>query len=165
MNILYLLRHAQAEPGRAYDDDRDRPLTEDGRHDAGRLGRLLAATDQLPDGIVTSAAVRARQTAEALSEGGQWKVDVPLRTSHALYQAQPADVLDEIQALPDELGAVLLVGHEPAWSTTVSQFLGSANVSLSPGTCVRIDTADQPWREVQFGDGMLRWMLPPGLLR
>jgi phosphohistidine phosphatase len=165
MNILYLLRHAQAEPGRDYDDDRDRPLTDTGRRDAGRLGRLLAATDQLPDGIVTSTAVRARQTANALSDGGHWAVEVPLRSSHALYQAQPADVLEEIQSLPDELGAVLLVGHEPAWSTTVSRLLGSANISLPTGTCVRIDTADQSWGEVQFGDGMLRWMLPPSLLR
>ncbi len=165
MNVLYFLRHAQAERGTNYDDDRDRPLTAEGRRDASRLGRLLAATDQLPDGIVTSPAVRAHQTAKALSEGGQWQVDVPLRSSHALYQAQPADVLEEIQALPDELGAVLIVGHQPAWGTTVSQLLGSANVSLPPGTCVRIDTADHPWRELQFGDGMLRWMLPPGLLR
>jgi phosphohistidine phosphatase len=164
MSTLYLLRHAKAEPGRTYADDRDRPLTDEGRHDAGRLGQLLAATDQLPEGIVTSTAVRARQTAKALSDEGQWQVDVPLRSSHALYQAQPADVLKEIQALPDELRAVLLVGHEPAWSTTVSQLMGSANVSLPPGTCVRIDAADQPWRELQFGDGMLRWMLPPGLL-
>jgi len=165
MNTLYLLRHADAEPGRSYDDDRDRPLTEEGYHDAGRLGQLLAATDQLPDGIVTSPAVRARQTAEALSERGQWQVEVPLRSSHALYQAQPAEVLEEIQALSDERRAVLLVGHEPAWSTAVSQLLGSANVSLPPGTCVRIDTEAPSWREVRFGEGRLRWMLPPTLLR
>jgi len=164
MNTLYLLRHADAEPRAQAADDHERALTEKGRADARRLGQLLGATEQVPDQFLCSTAVRARQTADGLSEGGRWQVEVPLRSSHALYQAEPADVLDVIQALDDSLGTVLLVGHEPAWSATVSGLLGSANVSLPPGTCVRIDT-DRDWADVAFGSGVLRWMAPPSLLR
>ena len=164
MHTLYLLRHAAAEPPRDYDDDRERELSTDGRRDARRLGRLLAATDQLPDQMIASSAVRTRQTAEALPEGGEWMADVPLRTSHNLYEAQPADVLDEIQSTDDDVRALLLVGHEPTWSTTVSQLVGAANVSLPPGTCVRIGTNVSRWQNLSFGDGTLHWMIPPALL-
>ncbi len=164
MNTLFLLRHADAEPPKYYDDDRDRELSSAGQQDARRLGRFLAATDQLPDQFVTSTAVRARETAEALSEGGEWRTEVPHRPSHALYRAQPADVLEEIQATEDGVGALLLVGHEPTWSTTVSQLVGAAKVSLPAGTCVRIDANGDAWSTLSFGDGTLRWMIPPNLL-
>jgi phosphohistidine phosphatase len=164
MKTLYLLRHADAEPAKYYDDDRDRELSSKGERDARRLGRFLAATDQLPDQFVTSTAVRARRTVEALPAGGEWQAEVPVRPSHALYQAQPADVLDEIQATDDDVQSILLVGHEPTWSTTVSQMIGAANVSLPPGTCVRIDVNGDAWSSLSFGDGTLRWMIPPKLL-
>jgi len=164
MHTLYLLRHADAEPARHYDDDRDRELSSTGRRDARRLGQFLAATDQLPDQMSASSAVRARRTAEALLEGGEWGAEVPLRTNHSLYRSQPADVLDEIHSADDGLRALLLVGHEPTWSTTVSQLVGAANVSLPPGTCVRIDASVRRWGDLTFGDGTLRWMVPPKLL-
>jgi len=164
MHTLYFLRHADADPPKYYDDDQDRELSSDGERDARRLGQFLSATDQLPDQFITSTAVRARQTAEALPEGGDWMAEVPLRTSHTLYQAQPADVLAEIQSTEDGVRAILLVGHEPTWSTTVSQMVGAANVALPPGTCVRIDTAVDQWSNLKFGDGTLHWMIPPKLL-
>ena len=164
MNTIYLLRHAKADPPEYYDDDQDRELSTDGLRDARRLGRFLSATDQLPDQFVTSTAVRARQTAEALPEGGQWMAEVPLLTTHALVQPQPPDVLEQIQSPADEVRALMLVGHEPAWSTTVSQLVGAANVSLPAGTCVRIDAAVDGWKNLTFGDGTLHWMIPPKLL-
>lgn len=165
MNSIFLLRHAAAHHGRAYDHDKDRELTPEGVQDARRLGRFLGATDQLPDCFVTSTAVRARQMTDALPTGGQWNVEVPLRSTHALYEAEPADVLEEIQATKQEVRAVMVVGHEPALSTVASRLLGSANISFSPGTCVRIDAGPDRWQEVEFGSGVLRWMIPPTILR
>lgn len=165
MNSIFLLRHAAAHQVEAYDHDKDRELTQEGVQDAHRLGQFLAATDQIPDCFVTSTAVRARQMTDALPAGGQWKVEVPLRSTHALYQAEPADVLEEIQATNEEVRAVMVVGHEPTLSTVASRLLGSANISLSPCTCVRIDADPDQWREVQFGSGVLRWMIPPTVLR
>lgn len=164
MRTFYFLRHADAESAEYYDDDRGRELSTEGKRDARRLGRFLSETDQLPDQFVTSPAVRARQTAEALPQGGRWVAEVPLRTSTDLYQAQPADVLEEIRSVDADVRTLLLVGHEPTWSTTVSQMVGAANVSLPAGTCVRIDVEGDRWADLVFGDGTLRWMIPPKLL-
>lgn len=164
MKTVYLLRHADAEPIHAYDDDHERELSANGRRDANRLGAFLDETGQVPDQFVSSTAVRARRTVELLADAEARSVDVPFRSTHALYRAEPADVLQEVHALDASLQSVMVVGHEPAWSTTVSRLVGSANVSLSPGACVRIDT-EQSWADLQFGGGILRWMVPPTLLR
>lgn len=163
MKTIYLLRHGDAESAASYDDDHDRQLTEQGRRAMRRLGQFMAATGQVPDRFVTSTAVRARQTVEALMNGDAELADLPLRASHALYQAEPVDVLEEIQTTGTEAQSVLLVGHQPAWSTAVSQFVGTAHVSLPPGTCAQIDVPADQWADVAFGSGVLRWLLPPRL--
>jgi len=164
MNTLLLLRHAQAESSARAPSDHDRTLTDTGRADARRLGERLRSINQPPDLILTSSAVRARETAASLTEAGSGVAPVPLRTTHALYQAQPADVLNAVQALDAEADRVLLVGHQPTWSTVVSRLIGTATVSLPPGTAVRIDVGAD-WADVAFGMGTLRWMVPPALLR
>ena len=162
MNTLYILRHADAERRAKHDDDHERPLTSEGETAAQRLGQFLAATEQRPEQCISSTAVRAHRTAELLAEGADW--ELPLRSVNALYKAQPADVLEEMHAVDDNVQSILLVGHEPAWSATVSSLLGSANVSLTPGTCVRVDT-EKAWSDIRFGSGVLRWMVPPAILR
>lgn len=162
MHSIYLLRHADAAPRDEYEDDHARDLSPAGQRQARRLGRFVDETGHVPDQFVSSTAVRARRTAELLA--GQWTKEVPFRATHALYQAAPADVVNELQTMAASLESVLVVGHEPAWSAAVSGLIGSANVSLPPGTCVKIDT-EARWADLQFGDGILRWMVPPTLLQ
>lgn len=160
MSIIYLVRHADAE--QSAPTDADRPLSNAGHREARRLGALLDGADERPDQFVSSSAVRARQTAEGIAAGGGWDEQVPLRSVHALYEAEPADVLEAIRGVESSLNAVMFVGHEPSWSTTVSRLVGTAQVSLPTGTCVRIDSP-RPWTDVVFGAGTLRWMVPPSL--
>jgi phosphohistidine phosphatase len=162
MSIIYLARHAHAESSGS--TDAERPLSASGRQEARRLGALLQTADERPGQFVSSSAVRARQTAEEVAAGAGWDGPVPMRSVHALYEAEPADVLEAIRGVDPSLDAVMLVGHEPSWSATVSRLIGSAQVSLPPGTCVRIDSP-QRWDELVFGAGTLRWMVPPSLTR
>lgn len=162
MSIIYLVRHADAK--QSAPTDADRPLSNVGHQEAHRLGTLLNSADERPDQFVSSSAVRARQTAKGIAAGGGWDEQVPLRSVHALYEAEPADVLEAIRRVESSLNAVMFVGHEPGWSTTVSRLIGTAQVSLSTGTCVRIDSP-RPWSDVVFGAGTLRWMVPPSLTR
>ncbi len=162
MSIIYLVRHAEAE--QSAPTDADRPLSDAGHREARRLGALLNSADERPDQFVSSSAVRARQTAEGIADGGGWDEQVPLRSVHDLYEAEPADVLEAMRGVESSLNAVMFVGHEPSLSTTVSRLVGTAQVSLPTGTCVRIDSP-RPWADVVFGAGTLRWMVPPSLTR
>src|SRR4051794_35355380 len=64
---LFLIRHAEAVPhgDPNYEDD-DRPLTDEGRVEARRLGAALGAHAVRFDRILCSPLPRARQTAEEL---------------------------------------------------------------------------------------------------
>src|SRR3954470_17913951 len=67
MTELRFLRHAHAgDPGKWTRPDAERPLSDKGRRQAARLGRLLASIDDQPDVFITSPKVRAVQTAEGV---------------------------------------------------------------------------------------------------
>ena len=99
---LILWRHADAEDGR---DDAARRLTRKGRGQAKRVAEWLEK--HLPEStrVIVSPAVRAQQTAEALSRD--------LHTNDRVNTgASPQDVL-EAAGWPKAQTAVLVVGHQP----------------------------------------------------
>ena len=106
---LLLLRHAKS----AYPDgvaDHDRPLAPRGVREAGLAGDWLRANVPAIDAVLCSTATRARQT---LSHSG---VDAPVRYARRLYGATPGMVIDEINAVSEQVTTLLVVGHEPTMS-------------------------------------------------
>lgn len=164
MKTLIFFRHGKSDWNAAFERDHDRPINKRGRTDAKRMGRFLAEIDFLPDRIVSSSAVRARTTMEHASEEGGWG-DVPTEITDRLYEASPAQVLDVIRAQDEDCRRLLLVGHEPTWSTVVGRLIGEAGVRVSTATMVRVDVRGPRWSDVDFGRGELRWLVPPKLLR
>ena len=108
MKRLILLRHAKAERRAASGEDIDRALTDEGRAAAVSVGHALAAAGLIPDLVLVSPAVRARQTFEAVAA---ILPDVKLQTAPDLYDA-PAEVL-RAAAEQADAGAVLVVAHNP----------------------------------------------------
>ena len=162
MKTLYFLRHGKSDWDAAYGDDHERPLAKRGRKAAKQLGKLLTDWKQQPDRIVTSSAVRALQTLDYARKAGGWQV--PERVTEALYLAEPEAVLAEIHAEPDTAERLLLVGHEPTWSETISRLIGGGDVRVPTAAVARVDLDVEAWRDIQFGDGQLIWLLPPRLL-
>ncbi|WP_043263176.1 histidine phosphatase family protein [Streptomyces sp. CT34] len=124
---LVVLRHAKsAWPPDV--DDHDRPLAGRGRRDAPAAGRWLRDADCVPDLVVCSTAVRARQTWELAA--AQLPDPPPVRHDPRLYDADPADVLAVVRETPDDVRTLLLVGHNPAAQEVVlrcaAQALGDA---------------------------------------
>lgn len=111
-HTLGLLRHAKSdwETGRA---DIDRPLNQRGNRDAPRIGRWLRTRETWrPQLILSSTAVRARQTIAAVIEQAGLE-DVELRWEDGLYLASRRALLERIRALPAACSSVMLVGHNP----------------------------------------------------
>lgn len=164
MKKIIFFRHAKSDWNAAFDHDHDRPINKRGRGDARRMGRFLAEIDFLPDRIVTSSAVRARTTLELAMDEGKWD-DVPIEVTDRIYNASVQDVLVVIQSQSDMYDRLLLVGHEPTWSSIVGRLAGAANVRVSTATMARLDFEIPSWKEVAFGRGQLRWLVPPKLRR
>lgn len=154
---LYLLRHADAgDPMTWLGDDAERPLSSKGRRQAKRLGGLLAGIKLRPDVILTSPKLRAADTAKIVGKAVSVKPKKDDRLGASIELGDLAGLLAGNQ----EARRVLLVGHDPDFSTLASSLTGAA-IELKKGAIARIDVGDAGPRA---GGGALRWLVPPSLL-
>ena len=155
---LFLLRHAKS----SWDDpalsDFDRPLNGRGKKAAPFMGGLVAGKGIRPEVIVSSPAVRARQTAELFREAAGWKC--PLRFEKRIYDAGVSDLRDVISALADDVASALLVGHQPGTGELIRWLTGEslhvptacfASISLNIGS----------WSKARSSSGTLDLILRP----
>jgi phosphohistidine phosphatase len=108
---LILLRHAKS----AWPDDvadHERPLAPRGRRDAPAAGRFLRKSDYVPDRVLCSTARRARETWQLAEE----KLGAHPQTTfeQQIYGAASEQLLDLARQMPNDVGTLLIVGHDPA---------------------------------------------------
>jgi phosphohistidine phosphatase len=149
---LYLLRHADAGDPQAWKgDDAERPLSGKGRKQARRTGRWLAELGRKPDVILTSPKARALQTATIVAASLGLKPKVDKRLGGPLDH----EILQDLLAAADDARRVMLVGHDPDFSSMASSLSGGP-IALRKGALARIDLTDG----TGIGAGTLRWLVP-----
>ena len=155
---LYFLRHGPAESRADWTgDDRERPLSDDGRKAVRREVAGLKALGLGIDIIVTSPLSRARETAEIVADG----LDMTDRVVEDERLAHGFDAGDA-RAIVAEHGrdaTVMLVGHEPDFSNTMAALTGGGSYVIKKGGLARVDAADP-----SLAGAMLVWLLPPKAL-
>lgn len=109
---LVLIRHAKSAEGPI---DVERPLAPRGRRDAGAIGALLAER-RVPDRVVVSPAMRARQTWEGAQSALKASVDATVNTTvdDRIYDNDVDSLLAVIHDTPDQVRTLALVGHNPS---------------------------------------------------
>lgn len=101
---LYLVRHAEAEPG---EPDELRRLSPEGRQQARALGQRLRDEDARPEAILTSPLLRARETGGEVARA----LDVATEPDERLA---PGATLDDVRAAVAGRGdEVVVIGHQP----------------------------------------------------
>jgi phosphohistidine phosphatase len=122
--LLLLLRHAKS----SWDDpalaDHDRPLAPRGRKAAQRIGERLRSDGTSVSLVLCSSARRARETVELVAPPGELEIE------SRLYGASAAELLQRIRQVPDDVEAVMLVGHNPAMHDLAVQLLSHAGDDL-----------------------------------
>jgi phosphohistidine phosphatase len=156
---LILLRHAKSDWGAQFADEAERPLSGRGREAAGVMGRVLTLARRVPDLVLTSPAQRARETAGLAAAVGSW--EAPVVVDPRLSPGSPGAVVAVVREHAGEAERVLVVGHEPAWSQTVSVLLGGGRVRMSTGAAACLGVA--AWEDLAPGACTLLWMLTPRL--
>ncbi len=150
------MRHAKADsPDGVH--DHERPLAARGRRDAPVMGRWLADEGLVPDRVLSSDAARARETADLLL--AQLPDVVPVDYAPELYEASVARVLDAVSRTGDHVRTLLVVGHEPTTSATVSALTGR-EVSL-PTAAVAVVSVPAAWADIAGGTGTLQRVRTP----
>lgn len=106
---LYLVRHAHAAWGTPGVSDFDRPLDETGRYEARDIAEQAVLSGLVPEVLVSSPALRCRQTAQALVD--VFRTVQPLEDL-ALYSGGPDAYVAQIQKHAGR-GSLMIVGHNP----------------------------------------------------
>ena len=161
--MLYIVRHAIAAPhGTPGIADEDRELTQAGIRKMKQAAAGLCAAGFVPDLVLSSPLIRARQTAEILIEAFRGKP--PLRLIPALFPGGDRVALYREIRRHKESEALMLVGHQPSLGEIAGEIAwGSAGAALElkkGGACAleieRLSAAPQ---------GRLLWLMTPPLLR
>ncbi len=163
MRHLYLLRHAKSsweDPGLA---DRDRPLATRGRKAVTKVARHLRAEGIRPELVLCSSATRARETLEGLTEalGG---ADVTL--DDGLYAAEADQLLERLRRVPDGIGSVMLIAHNPGLQDLAIDLASSGpdlervREKFPTGALATIGLAGS-WHDLAPGLGVLESLVVP----
>jgi phosphohistidine phosphatase len=156
---ILLVRHGlagKADP-KAHPDDDTRPLTAKGRKAFKKAARGLRAQSVAPALILTSPALRARQTAELLADGLGLKEKAIRAMPELHHSVPPAKALARLarMRLPR---ALALVGHEPWLGEFLSLLIAggadTARAELDKGGAGLVH-ADSPAKR----GGVLVWLL------
>jgi phosphohistidine phosphatase len=150
---LYFLRHGEADwPGWTKPDD-ERPLTDYGKKEVRQVGKFLNRLKAKPNLIVTSPLPRALQTGEAAAE----QLKTKLRQDGAL---EPGFGINDLRTVlkRHHSKALMLVGHEPDFSSVISALTG-ASLKLSKAGVALVDF------DPETEKGRLLWLFPPKLAR
>ena len=99
----------------------------------------------VPDVVISSDALRARLTAEAVAEAARYAGEI-LLDPH-LYMACPADILSLLRAVQENAETVMIVGHNPGFEELVEQLTGERQ-DLPTAALAQIVLPIDRWRDL-----------------
>jgi len=170
MKNLYLLRHCKSDWSAAFQRDFDRPLNERGLNEAPLMCSFLSAvTDFSETHVVSSPAVRTRQTLDPLL--GRWP-DTQKQAvdwNENLYESGLDAYLKVIREVPGAAENLLLVGHNPSIQHVVEYLVSGHQsdelVHVSTGTLLCLSMDVRHWKQATADSAIIKWMITPKLLK
>ena len=158
MRALYLLRHAKSSWKDVDLADFDRPLSSRGRRASESIGQFLKSKEIAFDLVVSSPAVRARQTIELVLRTAKMRPE--LRFDERIYEATSARLLEVISQIENEYKSVLMVGHNPGMQEILLLLTGQ-NEEYPTAALTKIAFKNLKWTEVGNKKGSLEWIVRP----
>ncbi|HTP20992.1 MAG TPA: histidine phosphatase family protein [Solirubrobacteraceae bacterium] len=160
---LFILRHAKSswdDPGL---DDHERPLAPRGRRACKVMADHLRTSAIEPQLVLCSSSRRTRETLEGIAPAGEHVIE------SELYSASTADLVERLRRVPDDVGSVMLIGHNPAVQMLALRLArrdGDAGerVALArkfPTGALATLTFECSWSELAPGSGRLAAFLTP----
>jgi phosphohistidine phosphatase len=152
MKRLTLLRHAQADNPLPDQSDWNRLLTKRGQLDAKEMARRLKVQQLRPGLVLSSPALRARQTAEVFARCFS---SATLQLVEELYLADSKLLLTLIQQRGGSSDHLLVVAHNPGITELASWLAQDRRIDNMP-TCATV-TAEfelDTWQALQPATGL-----------
>jgi len=122
MKKIMIMRHAKSDWADNTVRDFDRPLNKRGMLAAPEMGNEIKRLNLRPDLIISSPALRAKMTAEAVAEKIGYTNKIIWDKSY--YFAYTGDIFKSIKSLDENIEKLLIFGHNPTWSSIAEKLSG-----------------------------------------
>ena len=158
MKTLFLLRHAKSSWKDESLPDFERPLNRRGKDACEKVGQYLKHELIVPELILSSPAVRTRETVERVLKAA--KLSVEVRFDQRIYEAGGLRLLEVVSQIENERKTVLLVGHNPGLEELLMLFTGTAE-RLSTAALARLEIKSSKWANAADKRARLAWLVKP----
>jgi len=109
------------------------------------MGMLLREQGLVPDIILSSPAIRARKTAQAVSIESGYEHDIEIQDE--FYPGDPYAFIDTLVALPEQVNTALIVAHNPGLEEFLDVLTGES-ARMPTSALARISLPIGSWREL-----------------
>jgi phosphohistidine phosphatase len=160
VKTLIFMRHAKSDWSIGGQKDFDRTLNNRGLGDAPRMGRRLLELGVKPDLVLSSPAVRAKTTAEYVSEQLGYNIDTIIYDDE-IYEASVRSLLAVVNKIEDNVHSVVIFGHNPT-HTYLAEYLTKeaiGNIPTAGAVCIEFEL--DSWKLVSEATGKMKWFEYP----
>jgi phosphohistidine phosphatase len=114
------MRHAKSDWSGSQISDFDRPINKRGTRNAIRIGGWMNENNHTPQKIISSPALRAKETIELVAEQiSKFNLE-DLTYEDELYLAGFTQLIEFINTYKDKVQSLMLVGHNPGIENLVN---------------------------------------------
>jgi phosphohistidine phosphatase len=159
MKTLFLLRHAKSSWKDESLPDFERPLNRRGQRAAATIGEYLRSRDVAPDLVLSSPAVRARETITLVKKAAQWTTEV--RYDQRIYEASATRLAEIVSQIENDRKLVMMVGHNPGMEELLLLLTGITE-RLRTASVAKITLKTSKWATATEKTGRLEWLVSPG---
>lgn len=145
---IIIMRHAKSDRSAAGIPDHERPLNQRGEKASLMMGKRIKKELFVPQLIICSDALRARETAEnAAAELGY---DGKIRLAPELYLCEPDAFFEVMRGLDEALTRIMIVAHNPGVEDFGRTYLGWEEARL-PTAAYLCFSYEGVWSEIAHG--------------
>lgn len=157
MKTLFLLRHAKSSWKDESIPDVQRPLNSRGRKGSETISEILKQKKVTPDLILSSTAVRARETLDIILRLAKLRGEV--RYDERVYEATVDRLLEVVTQIEKGVQSAMIVGHNPGLENLLTA-LTKETKPMPTAALAKITFKISNWTDTIKG-GSLEWVITP----
>ena len=164
MKTLFIIRHAKSSWDHPGLPDYERPLLESGKTRTKKIIDYLIDQHVKTDLIMSSHATRAKETALMIAEGLKYPID-KIRIAEEIYNGNVDDAIYLLFGLSNETETVMIVGHNPTFTSLANLFLHEPIDWLPTSGVVCIEFKTEKWGNIIQAKKRTKFVISPKLIR
>lgn len=163
MKTLCIVRHAKSDWKQTGQKDTERGLLPRGVEKTKLILTFLRSKGIKPDLILSSHAVRAKETARLLADG----LDYPekkIKIDKCIYASHEEIILDLLTETDDSVDTLIIVGHNPEFTNLSNLFIDNPIEYLPTSGVVSVSFKTKHWEDIGKTPGIFNFFIYPKAL-